>query len=121
MTVETPQKVTDFLNKTRMLDYEKFQILEKLRIIVFDNFPNAEERFMYGGIMLFDEDQDFGGLFIYKNHISFEFSAGSTFKDPKNLLEGSGKFRRHLKLISKKDIVSMDVDKFLKQALKAHK
>ena len=38
-------------------------------------------------------------------------------KDPNKLLEGSGKFRRHLKIKSKEDISNKDVDFFVKQAV----
>jgi len=77
-----------------MLDNTKYQILEELRKIVIENYPKVEERMMYGGIM-FSLADEFGEVFVYKNHISFEFSYGYKFKDPEKLLEGSGKYRRH--------------------------
>lgn len=36
---------------------------------------------MYGGIM-FSPGDDFGGLFVYKNHVSFEFGNGAKFVAP---------------------------------------
>ncbi len=36
---------------------------------------------MYGGIM-FSLDDDFGGIFVRKNHISFEFGNGFAMDDP---------------------------------------
>ena len=97
-----------------MTDDEKFNILVKLREIVFNNYPETNERIMYGGIMFSLED-DFGGLFVSKNHISFEFSNGFRMDDPKNLLEGTGKFRRHLKIKSFDGIEDKDVQFFVKQ------
>jgi len=44
-------EVQDFINKIMMLDNTKYQILEELRKIVFENFPKVKERMMYGGII----------------------------------------------------------------------
>jgi len=91
------ERVRKFLEDIGDADSERLKILEKLREIVFARFPGVSERIMYGGIM-FSLDEDFGGLFVYKNHISFEFSLGALMKDPEKLLEGGGKLRRHLKI-----------------------
>ncbi len=71
---------------------------------------------MYGGIMFSIED-DFGGVFVRKNHISFEFSSGVQMDDPDNILEGTGQFRRHLKIQSLDDIKDKKVEFFVKQSL----
>ena len=104
-----------FIENIEILDYEKYQILQQLRKIVVDNYPNVKERMMYGGIM-FSQQKDFGGVFVYKNHISFEFSDGYRFDDATKLLEGSGKYRRHLKLNSIADIEIKKVAFFVMQA-----
>ncbi|MCP4703388.1 MAG: DUF1801 domain-containing protein [candidate division Zixibacteria bacterium] len=110
------KKVHEFLEDVLMIDSEKYEIMQKLRKIVFDIFPKSNERMMYGGIMFSLED-DFGGIFIRKNHISFEFSSGVHMDDPDNILEGKGKFRRHLKIRSMSDIKDKTVEFFIKQAL----
>lgn len=103
-----------FIEHIKTLDSVKYQILQKLREMVFDNFPEVKERMMYGGI-LFSTNEDFGGVFVYKNHISFEFSYGYKFNDPNNFLEGNGKYRRHLKFRSTEDIEIKKVDFYIKQ------
>ena len=108
------KKVQNFLNDIKMLNDDKYSILQKLREMVIQQFPEVGERMMYGGIM-FSLEGDFGGVFGYKKHISFEFGNGATMKDPKGLLEGSGKLRRHLKFSSLSDITDKDVVFFLKQ------
>ena len=108
------KKVQNFLNDIKMLNDDKYSILQKLREMVIQQFPEVGERMMYGGIM-FSLEGDFGGVFVYKKHISFEFGNGATMKDPKGLLEGSGKLRRHLKFSSLSDINDKDVVFFLKQ------
>ncbi len=112
------KKVQNFLEEIRMIDFEKFEMLQELRKIVFDNSSDVKERISYGGIMFSHNSEDFGGIFVRKKHISFEFSLGINMKDPDNLLEGKGKFRRHLKIRSKADIEIKTTDNFVKQALK---
>ena len=109
------KKVQQFLEEVMMFSSEQFDILQKLRDIVFKIYPKVTERMMYGGIM-FSVEADFGGVFVRKNHISFEFINGFTFKDPNKLLEGAGKFRRHLKIKFLSDIEDKKVDLFVKQA-----
>ncbi len=108
------KETQQFINNIQIFDNTKYEILMKLREIVFDNYPEVKERMMYGGIM-FSLTEDFGGLFVYKKHVSLEFSNGYKFKDPENLLEGKGKFRRHLKLKSQNEIETKDVAFYVKQ------
>lgn len=105
-------KTQKFIENIKVLDTTKFQILEKVREIVFDNYPEVKERIMYGGIM-FSLIDDFAGLFVRKNHVSLEFSYGVKFDDSKNLLEGKGIYRRHLKLRSLEDIKIKEVGFFV--------
>lgn len=111
----TDMETQKFIEKLKLIDNTKYQILTKLRDIVLDNYPEVKERMMYGGI-IFSHNADFGGLFVYKNHVSFEFSNGYKFDDPDKLLEGKGKFRRHLKFKSTDDIESKKVDYYVKQS-----
>jgi hypothetical protein len=98
------QQVQNFLDDIESLGGWKFLTLKKAREIVFNTYPDVDERIMYGGIM-FSVRDDFGGIFVNKKHLSFEFSNGVKFNDPNKHLEGSGKYRRHLKL---KEISSID-------------
>ena len=107
--------VQDFIDQIRMMDEAKYGILEQLREIVFDLCPEVDERMMYGGIIL-SHSEDFGGLFVYKNHLSFEFSLGFKFKDPDKLLEGGGKYRRHLKIRPADGVNREEVSFFVRQA-----
>lgn len=110
-------KTQKFIESIEILDSTKHQILNKLREIVFENYPKVKERIMYGGI-IFSLNEDFSGVFVYKNHVSLEFSNGFLFDDPKSLLEGKGKFRRHLKLRSLNEIETKNVNYFMKQIKK---
>ncbi len=111
----TNKGVQAFIEKLGSTDPIKHQIVEASRKLVFENFPKAAERMMYGGI-LFSLDEDFGGVFAYKNHVSFEFSIGFKFSDPDHLLEGKGQFRRHLKMKTLQEVETKMLDFFVKQA-----
>ena len=80
------EKVQKFLNEIIMIDSDKYNTLNAMREIVFKTYPKTAERIMYGGIM-FSLENDFGGLFVRKNHISFEFGIGVTMDDPDKLIE----------------------------------
>ncbi len=109
--------VQAFLNDIETVDKQKYLLLNKLRQIVFEHYDEIGERMMYGGIM-FSLDGDLGGLFVRKNHISFEFAEGFLMNDPRNMLEGKGKYRRHLKIRTLADIANKDVEFFVKQLAK---
>lgn len=110
-------KVHEFLNKIKQEDIDKHNILAILRETVFKVYPETKERMMYGGIMFTAKGEDFGGVFVRKNHISFEFGDGVSFDDPNKLLEGTGKHRRHLKIKPGVNILNYDVEFFVKQAI----
>ena len=111
------EKVQKFLDEIMIIDHEQFNSLNRMREIIFNTYPKIEERIMYGGIMFSLNNEDFCGLFVRKNHISLEFSKGYAMKDPAKLLEGTGKFRRHLKIRTIEDIRNKDVIFFVKQAI----
>ncbi len=111
------QATQEFMESLKVLDLKKYKILQSLRKIVFMNFPKVGERMMYGGIM-FSEHIDFSGIFIYKNHVTMEFSHGFKFKDPGGVLEGKGKYRRHLKFSNLDEIAAKNPGFFLEQSKK---
>ena len=109
-------KVQKFLDEISEFDNKKFKILQKLREIVFGKSKKINEEIKYGGIM-FSLEKNFGGIFVYKNHISFEFLNGWQMNDPQKILEGTGKFRRHLKFKKFSDIEKKQVKFFLDQMI----
>lgn len=111
------EQVQAFLAGMRDMDAVKYRILQDARVIVFAAAPDAQERFIYGGIMFSRNGEDFGGVFASKKHVSFEFGQGFLLKDPDGLLEGVGKFRRHLKLRSVEDVTGKATAGFVKQAV----
>ena len=108
--------VQSFLEELSITEPDKFDLISTLRMMVLESYPKALEIFKYGGI-IFNLEEDFSGIFVYKNHISLEFSKGYTMKDENRILEGGGKYRRHLKIRSLQDIKDKKVAHYVKQAI----
>ncbi len=96
------------------------QITVEIDEIVEDVCPGAGRRPMYGGIVFEKEAGKHNtmvcGHFVYKQHVSLEFSRGAELNDPDGILEGKGKYRRHIKLYDPADILAKDVRSFVDQA-----
>jgi hypothetical protein len=60
----------------------------------------------------------FCGIFVRKNHTSVEFNRGAQIQDLDNFLEGSGKYRRHLKIHKRENIKNKKVAYYVKQSFK---
>ena len=75
----------------------------------------------YGGeVLAHDPESDkkfVGGIYVYKDHVSLEFSQGASFDDPDGRLEGKGQGRRHLKFATVEEVTRTDAEGFLRQAL----
>jgi len=110
-------KVAQFLVEIEALDAEKASIIEALRSLVFRIAPHAREKMMYGGI-IFVSDRPFCGLFVRKEHITIEFDRGAEMGDPRGLLEGSGRHRRHLKVHSYNDIKQKQAEFYITQSFR---
>lgn len=54
-------------------------------------------------------------IHAHRDHVQFGFFAGSKLKDPDELLVGSGKFVRHVKIFTSKDIRLAALTALLKQ------
>lgn len=82
---------------------EHFAIVSRVREVVLQSGASISEEVKYGGI-LFSSRVGFCGVFPYAAHVTLEFSEGATLPDPHGMLQGQGKLRRHIKLLSVSDI-----------------
>jgi hypothetical protein len=57
-------------------------------------------------------------IVVYKDHVNLMFPRGVDLKDPRGLLEGSGKAMRHVKMLSAGDVERPGVRALIKQAKK---
>jgi len=95
-------------------------LTQEIDRIIEDICPVAGRRPMYGGIVFELKPGDHKtlvcGHFVYKNHVSLEFSNGYQLQDPNGVLEGNGKYRRHIKLTRQDDIEEKFVRSMIEQA-----
>ncbi len=96
-------------------------IVNRIIELVYEINPDVSFQTRYGGIV-FELCNNghcrlLGGIYRYKRHASLELSQGSSLMDPSGVLEGTGKFRRHVKLKSVVEIESKGCHALLLQAM----
>jgi len=105
-----------FFDNLGLIDPEMQQIALALRQEIHKLAKTVEERMMYGGVLYYLEDA-FCGIFCYKAHVSLEFGEGCKLQDLEQRLEGSGKFRRHLKFYELADVKAKQPASYIKQSI----
>lgn len=109
-------KIERLLQDLQLTHPDLHAIVQAVRAIVRAVAPAASEKLMYGGI-LFSAPAQFCGVFAYTAHVSMEFGQGAELEDTHRMLEGNGKFRRHIKLQDIADIASKHLKDYIAQAL----
>ncbi len=95
------------------------QIITKLRKLVAETAPSLTETSKWtNGVWL---KGDLPLLFIHTepDHVQFGFFAGALLTDPKKILRGKGKFVRHIRVESSKDIDAPAFVTMIRKAVKA--
>ncbi|CAI0807702.1 DUF1801 domain-containing protein [Serratia grimesii] len=115
MEGKTEATVTALLSDIGSTHGELLAIVERVRQVVTTMSDNVCESVKYGGIM-FSHTAFFCGVFTYSSHVSVEFGHGYQLKDTHSLLEGNGKYRRHIKLYSIADIDKKQLAEYVRQA-----
>ncbi|MDT9001369.1 DUF1801 domain-containing protein [Paucibacter sp. APW11] len=111
--------VDKLLADIRLLSEEQHAIVHAVLALVKQLPGSYAEEVKYGGILFSKDGVQFGGVFVYKQHVSVEFSRGAAIADAFGHLEGSGKGRRHLKLGTLGDIAAKQLAPYLPLALRA--
>jgi len=114
--MKASSKINDFISDTLFVDEKKGEIVISLRELVLNTFPKTEEEIKYGGLVFIFDKRLYCGIFLRKNHISVEFDYGAEMSDPDRLLEGTGKYRRHLKINKLDDIKNKKIEYYLRQS-----
>ena len=112
------QKVKNLLDYWEIDNPALYEIANSVRTRILQLFDTVDEEVKYGGI-LFAAPEPFCGIFVYKQHVSVEFSHGAKIADPHGLLEGKGKGHRHLKLHTLEDVENKYLMDYLRLAQKA--
>jgi hypothetical protein len=116
----TKKSVQTLLEDIWLVSEQNYEIVEAVRALVKKTFEATSEEVKYGGI-LFTSGVQFAGVFSYKAHVTVEFGSGSKITDTFGFLEGAGKRRRHLKLMSFAQIKDKKLAQYLSLALHASK
>lgn len=113
-----------FQKMIESIDLEIKDIAEELRILIFNLFPETTEvvwekqRIAGYGIGPKKMSEQFCYIAPFKKHVNLGFYYGADLDDPFNLLEGTGKNLRHIKIRSKEEVTNPEVQKLLQQASK---
>jgi len=113
------EKVNTFLHDLQLTSSDKLDIVESIRAVFNSSCSDLSEDIKYGGVVYSQFGSLIGGIFPYTNHISIEFSEGYKLADPEGVLEGKGKYRRHIKIFKMNDIENKHVELYVKQAVEA--
>ena len=62
------------------------------------------------------DDAAFGYVNAFKAHVNVGFFRGAEIADPEGLLEGTGKFMRHVKLMPQRDVNTVALTNLIKTA-----
>ena len=79
-------------------DDELHAIAQKWFARMRESGPNVRELMHDGCPVACVEDAAFGYVNIFKAHVNVGFFTGASLRDPAGLLEGTGKYMRHVKL-----------------------
>jgi hypothetical protein len=108
--MDKSEKVTEYINKG---SDDEIQILEFLRHLIHQTVPGTSEDIKWG-IPVFTKTKAFTYLRTTKQHIALGFYNIDQGKDPGNLLTGTGKRMKHLKIKKLEDIDSIQIADWLK-------
>lgn len=110
------KRVAQLLADIAQVQAAHHEIMQSVRKSILKLGSDVREEVKYGGI-LFSCAQPFCGLFAYTQHVTLELGEGAHLPDDFQVLEGKGKHRRHIKLLSPADIESKHVEHYLALAV----
>lgn len=92
------------------------KVVRALRSYVKNTIPGTKETVNAWGIPTFEAKDPFCFYMVGKNHVTFGFHSGTSLEDPEELLEGTGKDIRHVKLRAVDDLEQKGLKKLLRAA-----
>lgn len=101
---------------------DKNVCVKTLEDLICKTVPKAQTVNKYGGKLYTlkpdEKEGQFCGVFPYKEHVQLAFSLGTSLKDPNDLLEGTGKFRRHININTLDEINVSELKPLIREAAK---
>ena len=92
------------------------EILKALRSLIMTTAPDSEEQFKWGR-PVYALGKDFCYLKTTKKHVTLGFFEFDKITTNKQLIEGSGKSMRHVKLGEVKEIEEFQISDMIKEVL----
>lgn len=92
------------------------EIALKLRNLILEMFPDMNEAIKWKNLV-YKKKGYVCAILIHKAHINLEFWRGTELQDPENLLEGTGKKLRHVKIKSESDIDAEYIKKLIEESI----
>ena len=108
----TIKEVSDFIEKA---SEDQRVILNTLRTLIEKAVPNSIEQFKWSR-PVYGTEKDFCYLAVSKKHVTLGFMNFQKIDDHENLLKGTGKQMRHIKIFTAGDIQAKLFSKMLQQA-----
>ena len=94
------------------------KVIRALRRFVKREAPHLNESVKWGNGCWIDGKVPIAYVYSAPDHVQFGFFRGSAFDDPERLLRGQGKFVRHIKVVTTRDIDEHACSALLMQACK---
>lgn len=91
-------------------------VIRKVRAFVKRSVPELQESVKWGNGCWLIGKEPVAYVYAAPDHTQFGFVMGSTLKDPEGLLQGEGRFVRHIKLRKPSDVDERAFAPLLKQA-----
>ena len=92
-------------------------VIRALRTFVKRVAPQLQESVKWGNGCWLQGQAPVAYVYSAPDHVQFGFFGGSALKDPKRLLNGEGKFVRHIKVGKRSDIDERAFGTLLRQAV----
>lgn len=113
----------DFLNHLKYKEQALIDLYVDLREFILEIHPKSNELLYHTHALtsLYSISEKMGDGFcmipIYTNHLNLGFNKGTIINDPKNLLQGTGKWIRHIPVKTISDYRNNDVKALIKSAI----
>jgi len=114
------QVYTSFEHFTRSQSPKNRGIIGALRKLVREVAPTLEETVKWGNGCWQNDSLPVAYAHCEGDHVQFGFFGGSLLKDTKNMLEGGGKYVRHVKIRSPKEIDAKALTALIRQAARTN-
>ena len=117
MIKSNDKNVSEFIHDLQAHASDRYEIVKAIREIVLMQISEFDESIKYGGIVYQKDNELLAGVFAYKNHVSLELGNGFELDDIYSVLEGKGKYRRHIKFHILSDVKKKRAEYYIDAAM----